>query len=268
MRSMVERRTFRLGVLVLASVALVVWLAVLGPPDPEIWFWVILGLTAAVGVGLLFHLRVARAVLGLAVAACGALAPFEAIGALLDAVPLAGWTPLVVLGVANAVATTTLGVWLCVRAIQALLGRTWPPSLITARMTGATLAVIAADHLWLAAATGAGPSSVGSSMGVSPSGVQLSGFPGWMIGHLALAVIALAMLAGPRRLVARAATLLVGWCVALVGLVVISGIIGFAAIDAPGRIGAMMTLFAAFQPAMFAYGAWWLRDELRRQAAI
>ncbi|HEX3760587.1 MAG TPA: hypothetical protein VHW23_17855 [Kofleriaceae bacterium] len=268
MKSIVERRTFRLGVLMLAFVAISLWLVLLGPVGRDVWPWVILGVIAVVAIGLMVHARIARAVVGLGVAACGAIAPHTLISELCAAAPLDGWTPLAVLAIANAIATTALGVWLCVRAIQALLGRTWAPSLVTARLTGAVLAVAAANHLWLAAAVGArlGLSDAGFSMGLSTHGAQLAGFVGWPLWHLALAAIGLMMLAGPRRLVALAATLLVGWSALLVALVVLTSVVGIVVLDAP-RLGMMLTTYAAFLAAVFAYLAWWLRDEIRRQDA-
>src|SRR5439155_192480 len=109
----------------------------------------------------------------------------------------------------DALATTALGAWLCVRAIQALLGRQWAPSLVTARLVGAALAAVAAYHLQLASAIGALPwgSDLGAiAISASARGAQIAGFPGWPIWHVGLAAISLTMLVAPRRTVARATT--------------------------------------------------------------
>src|SRR3954471_9724389 len=248
MRSIVERRMFRLGVLVLAAAAMNLSLA-MTMPDGELalWLWLISGAACAVGIGLLVHARVARAVAGLVVAVAGAgtLVSLRAtLGLLIDGPVLHGGTLLALLSVANAAATTALSVWFCIRAIQALRGRQWAATLVTARLTGAWLAVIAASHLWSAAAAGVGlglDSAGGIAISISASGTQLAGFPAWPIWHFVLAILALMMLAGPRRLVARAATLLVAWCACLAVLVLI---------DAP-RLGAQMTLFAVLLALIF-----------------
>jgi len=66
------------------------------------------------------------------------------------------------------------------------------------------------------------------------------------------------MLAGTQRRVAGAATLLVGLCVSLAGLLVL---------DTP-LLGGWMTSYAVVMALALAYLAWWLRDEIRRQALI
>lgn len=259
MRSIVERRTFRLGILVLAISAMNLSLA-FTMPDRELalWPWLVSAVTGAVGIGLLVVARVARIVAGLGVALAGVLllvSSSEMPGALIRLARLDDWTPLVAL--TNPVVTTALSLWFCIRAIQVLLGRQWAATLVTARLTGAALAVIAAHHLWFAAAMriGLGLESIGITISVSPGGTQLAGFPGWPIWHVVLAILALLMLAGSPRLIARAATLLVVWCACLPVLVLI---------DAP-QLGMQMVAFAGLLTLAFTYLAWWLRDEVHRR---
>jgi len=261
MRSIVERRTFRLGVLVLAATAMNLSVAMTMPGgELALWLWIINAAAAAVGIGLLVHARVARAVAGLVVAVGGVatvVSLWTTLGAVIDGPGPDGWTLFALLSVANSVVTAALSVWLCVRAIQALLGRQWAASLVTARLTGATLGVIAADHLWFTAAQpelGLGAPG-GLAISVSAGGARLAGFPGWPIWHLALAILALMMLAGRRRMVARATTLLVVLCACLAVLV---------AIAAP-RLGVQIAPFTVLPALVFTYLAWWLRDEVHRQ---
>jgi hypothetical protein len=261
MRSIVERRTFRLGVLVLAFTAMNLSLAMTGPLDHIEWgAWLMIAAAGVTGIGLLVHARVARAIAGVAVAVAGVLTLVSLAGLpgrVTGLAALQDWTPLVLGAVANTVATALLGVWFCIRAIQALLGRPWAATLVTARLTGAALAVIAAHHLWLAAMAevGLGLGSLGGiGISISESGTQLAGFPGWPIWHCGLAIIALMMLAGPRRLVSRAATLLVVWCACLVVLVLI---------DLP-QLMMLLVPFTVLLALILTYLAWWLRDEVRR----
>jgi hypothetical protein len=262
MRSIVERRTFRLGVLVLAFAAVSLSLAMTAPVvDLPWWLWLVNGAAVAAGIGLLVHTRVARAVAGVAVAAAGvfmAISLADVPRMLIRLAELDVWMPVALLAIANAVVTTLLSLWFCIRAIQALLGRQWAATLVTARLTGAALAVIATGHLWFAAAAGVGlglDTAGGVAISLSASGAQAAGFPGWPIWHFVLGILALMMLAGPRRLVARATTLLVVWCACLPALVLI---------DAP-QIGAPIAPFVVLMTLVFTYLAWWLRDEVHRQ---
>ena len=256
--SMVERRMFRIGVVVLAVTALELSLLVTMPPEMGVLARVVGLVPGALGIGLLFRSRVARAVAGLGFALGAVGMPISLVGELLESAPQVGWDRLSALAIADAIATTALGVWLCVRAIQALLGRTWAPSLVTARLVGAALAAVAAYHLQLASAVGAGLglSDAGAiAISATARGAQIAGFPGWPIWHLGLAAIALAMLVAPRRTVRRAATWLLAWFGALFVLATVEMLLLREALLGP---------FIALMLVVPVYLAWWLRDELRR----
>ena len=259
---MIERRTFRLGVVVLAVAAMNLAIAVMMPREAGVLPWLLVGAACAIGIGLLVRARVARALAGLVFLVCAVAMPVSLIGSLAEGLPPDDWNLPVLLSMANAVVTTALGVWLCVRAIQVLLGRPWRASLATARLAGGTLAVVAANHLWFAAAVGPGfglgwfdLGSSSLSISISPRGIELTGFSGWPIWHLVLAVIALAMLVAPRRIVERVATLLVLWFACLVP---------FALIDALRPRDGGFGLFLVLVALVPVYLAWWLRDELHR----
>jgi hypothetical protein len=157
--------------------------------------------------------------------------------------------------VANAIATTLLLVWLCLRAIQVLLGTTWRASVVTARLTGGVLACVTVNHLWLAAQVGVGWQ--GSwSINISPRGTSLLGFPGWPLWHLAVLVTALVLLAGPRRMLGGAARVLLLLFAGMVPLVIVA-----AALTGFFELGLLLLVVGTVL--LPVYLAWWLRAELR-----
>ena len=262
MVSMIERRTSRLGVVVLGFAAMQLALAAPALGHGVGWPWLVGGAACAVGIGLVLRARVARVAAGTVFAVCAAGAPISLLGALADGLPPGGWSALAGLAIGNAVATAALEFWLFVRAIQVLRGTSWRPSLVTARLAGAALTASAAYHLWLAVAvrsvTGIEVSGLGAmSVSLSSHGIELYGFAGWPIWHFVLGPLGLGLVVARRRIVERVATVLVAWLGLLVPL---------AALDAvrqPGGFGLFVVAFAAIP----VYLAWWFRDELRRDAA-
>ena len=226
------------------------------PDHSDALAWLLIGASCALGVGLLARVRAARAVAALGFLACGVIVPLSFVSALLDAWPPA-LDPPVLLSIANAAGITVLGVWLCFRAVQVLLGRSWHPSLLTARLTGAALTAVAANHLWLARVIGADFASTdgaGLSVSISSRGSQFAGFPAWPIWHLGLGALALVLLAAPRRTAARAATALALWFACLAPLAAFHGVRFHDALVGP---------FTTILVLIPAYLAWWLGDELR-----
>jgi hypothetical protein len=265
MMSMSECSIFRIGVVVLACTAMVLLPSLPYAFEVDPLAWVVMGAMGAIGIGLLFRARVARVVAGLGFLAYAVAVPITLARTVIDgglppessSLSLRG---AMLLGIANAVATAALSVWLCVRALQVLRGRALRASLATARVVGATLAVVAANHLWIAVVGGTGLalSELGAlSISVSTQGTQVLGFLGWPIWHLVLLASALAMLVAPRRIVERVATLLVLWLACLIPPAIVSAV--------QFNIGGIGTFFV-IMVAIPVYLAWWLRDELRSSA--
>jgi hypothetical protein len=252
-----RRGMFRLGVVITAMPVLVLLLAARAPIDDiALWWWISLGLFVATGIGLLFGARFARVLGGLFLLACVVLVPVSLLRTLSGA-PMAGASPLWFLAIANAVATTLLLTWMCIRAIQVLLGRR-RASGVTVRLVGGALAVIAANHLWLASLIGFEWTGTWSIQ-ISPEGTQLLGFPFWPLWHVALLVVALAMVAGPRRMLGHAATALMLLFASLVPLVTVVAI-------RTSSIASELTIFGLGMTLIPVYLSWWLRDELRTDA--
>jgi hypothetical protein len=248
-----RRRMFRIGAVITAMCAMVFSIAVTGPLDSGLG-WLALALLGATGIGLLLRARFARVLGGLLFLGCGVLAPLSLIQELNSSSPPGSWELGWFLSVANAIATTLLLVWLCFRAIQVLLGTTWRASLVTARLAGGVLAFIAVNHLWLAAQVGF--AWQGSwSINISPRGTMFLGFPGWPLWHLAALVPALALLAGPRRMLGGAARVLMLLFAGMVPLVIIAAVLtGFF------ELGLLVLLLGTVLTSV--YLSWWLRDEL------
>jgi hypothetical protein len=256
---LVDRRSmFRIGVMITAMSAMVLSVAVGGPVDGGGLWWLtflIVALLSVTGVGLLFGALFARILGGLLFLGGVVFSPISLIQALdLSSTPGSldlGW----LLSVGNAVATMLLLVWLCVRAIQVLLGTTRRTSAVTARLAGGALAVIAANHLWLATQIGFGWQ--GSwAVNISPRGAQFVGFLGWPIWHLAVLLAALVLLVGPRRILGGAAAALMLLFAGMVPLVIIAAArTGFFELQLLPLLAGMVLLPV--------YLLWWLRDELR-----
>lgn len=256
MDELTNQRRKRIGVVITAMTAMALSIAVTMPFDAGalVW-WLALALIGAAGIGLLLHAWFARVLCGLLFVAGGVLVPMSLSDVL--RAPPDGFDVMWMLSVANAIATTLLIVWLCVRGLQVMLKTPRGASVITARIVGGVLAIIAANHLWLAAQIGFFEWSGSWSISISGRGTQLVGFPGWPLWHVALAIAGLLLLAAPRRLLQHAATVLVALFAILVPLIVIA---------------ALRTDLFALEIVVFgmtilpAYLAWWLRDELRRIA--
>ncbi len=247
-----RRNTIRIGVMFIASAAMVLSAAVLMPMDGYRSFaLILLALMGVVGIGLLFRALFARVIAGLLFLVLAVVSPIVLIGDLASI--WNGWEPGWAL--ANAVGTTLLLVWSCFRAILVLMGVPRRESAATARLTGGVLAVIAASHLWIAAEVGLGWHG-GLSYRVSPSGTQLLGFQGWQIWHLLLLVTSLLMLAGPRRTLEHAATGLIVLSAGLVPLLTITTVRDNLLMLEGFTVFAGMTLFPV-------YLSWWLRAGLR-----
>jgi hypothetical protein len=252
-----RRGMFRLGVLTTALAVLVLSLGVTAPVggSPPWWWWLALGAFGATGIGLLVGARFARVLGGLLLLACAVLAPMSLIRSL-GCLSLAGADLMWVLSVANAIAMTLLLTWMCIRGVQVLLGRPRRARVVTARLVGGALAVVAANHLWLASQVGF--EWTGSwSIQISAEGMQLVGFPFWPLWHVALLIVALAMVAGPRRMLGQAATALLLLFAGLVPLVIV-------AVIRTGFFAAELTIFGMML--IPVYLSWWLRDELRADA--
>lgn len=246
------RRQFRLGVLIAAMAGMVGSLALTGPLDAGDWpWWLALGVLAATGIGLMARVRFARVIAGVIMA----LGVIGSTWSLLDSLHFFTLDVTWLWPEANAVATTALMVWSCLRAIAVLRGRA-STSAVTVRLVGATLVCVAANHLWVASLVGM--STDGSwSISISPRGTQLIGFPAWPIWHAATLVPGMLMLAGPRRWFGVAATILVGLLAALIPLDVVAAI-------SLGVFGIDVVIFGIAMVLIPVYLAWWLRDELVR----
>jgi hypothetical protein len=252
-----RRCTFRIGVLFTAVTGMILPAVFTAPIDGAAALPLLLlagfGVT---GVGLLVRARFARVLGGLLFLACAVVAPISLIGELSAGAPLEvdlAW----LLAVANAIATTSLLVWMCIRAIQVLLARSHAASHVTVRVVGCALALIAANHLWLAFQVGLAWN--GSwSIHVAPEGTQLVGFPLWPVWHGALLVVALVMVAGPQRVLGRAATGLLLLFAALPPLVVVAAV-------HTGMLELMLPLLGMML--IPVYLSWWLRDEIGRRDA-
>lgn len=253
----VERRNkSRIGVMFIAMAVMILPIVASSPTGGAGWFGLFLfALLGAAGVGLLFRAPFARVMAGLMFLAVGLLSPFSLLGALERASRWGlgglGWF----LSVANAVGSTLLLVWLCYRAIKVLIGTTHRASVLTARITGGVLAVIAASHLWTANEMSSGWGGAWS-FNISPSGTQLVGFVGWPIWHLLLLVPSLLLLAGPRRTLEHAVTGVLALFAGLVLLVLITA----ARTDIITLDLFTLMLGIALLP---VYLTWWLRDALR-----
>jgi hypothetical protein len=254
MDNLTDRRgMFRIGVMITAATVMVLALAATAPVDGSaVLPWLALGLLGATGIGLLVRARFARVLAGLLLLACAVAAPLSWIQLLAASAPLMSADPAWFLSVANATATTLLLVWICLRGIRVLLGRPRRASAVTVRLVGGTLAVVAAHHLWLVHQLGA--TWTGSwSIHIAPQGTQLVGFPGWPLWHVALLIVALVLVAGPRRVLGRAATGLMLLFVSLVPLVIVAAI----------RTELVALALPIFGITLFpVYLSWWLRDEL------
>jgi hypothetical protein len=248
---------FRLGVVTTAMVVLVLFLAGRGPiEDIALWWWISLGLFGAIGIGLLFGARFARVLGGLFFLAGVVLVPVSLLRTLSGA-PVDDAEPLYLLFIANAVASTLLLTWMCLRALLLLLGRQ-RASGVTARLVGGVLAVVAANHLWLASRVGFEWTG-GWSIQISPEGTQLVGFLLWPLWHVALLVVALVMVAGPRRMLGHATTALMLLFASLVPLVTVVAI-------RTSSFASELTIFGLGMTLIPVYLSWWLRDELRTDA--
>ncbi len=250
---------FRLGVLATALAVLVLSLGVTAPVGyvPPWWWWLALGVFGATGIGLLFAARVARVLAGLLLLAFAVGAPISLLRTLARS-PMEGADLMRWLLVGNAVAMTLLLTWMCIRGIQVLLGRPRGARVVTVRLAGGALAVVAANHLWWAAQVGF-EWTAAWSIQISHQGMQLMGFPFWPLWHVALLAVALAMVAGPRRILGHAATALMLLFAGLVPLVIVAAIRTDLLVVAELTIAGMMLVPV--------YLAWWLRDELRRPRA-
>jgi hypothetical protein len=202
---------------------------------------------AAVGVGLVRCMHVARILAGVVFAVVVVGSPLLLISDFVDV-----GAHLFATEIIDATAATTLAVWLGVRALLVLRGKPSGNGLITARVVGGALLAIAVVHLswWQRDMT------AGVSLWISTDNVEIFGFTAWPIWHGALAVTALALLFAPRVIVAHVAAALVALLAALVALVIVS--------PTRDRMIDVIALAIALPP---AYLAWWLRAELRLTAA-
>jgi hypothetical protein len=252
----VRRGMFRLGVVTTGMAVLVLSLALTAPlGEIPLWWWLALGLLGTTGIGLLLGARFARVLSGLFLLACVVFVPLSLFETLSSS-PVVGADLLWLLAIANAVATTLLMTWMCIRGILMLLGRGRRSSAVTARVVGGVFAVVAANHLWLAYLMGFEWTGYWS-FNISDEGTRLVGFPFWPVWHVALLVVALAMLAGPRRMLGHAATALLLLFAILMPLMIVAAL-------RTGFIAVQLTIFGMML--IPVYLSWWLRDELRTDA--
>ncbi|MEO7731309.1 MAG: hypothetical protein ABIY55_10075 [Kofleriaceae bacterium] len=253
-----RRGTVRIGVILLGASLVMASLALLVPFEGASLLGVLpVCLLALLGLGLVRNTQVARVLTGLLLLACVVLAPISTIRLVAASAAQADLDAAWFLSSANALATTLLTVWLCLRGIQQLLGRAPRTILVTARIVGGVLAVIAVSHLWIAAQVGFAWGD-SWSMRISIDGTSLFGFPGWPLWYLVALVLGLVLLVGPRAVLARAATALLALFVALVPLVLVTTletrIVAFQLVS----LGVML---------LPIYLVWWLREQLRVDAS-
>lgn len=246
-----------MGIVITAMSALILVFALAGPFGGGLWL-LAPGLVFVTGIGLLLDARFARVLAGLLFLAGVVFSPLSLIRSLTGV--LGGWDLLAVASIANAIATTLLITWLCARAVLVLLGKARDANAATVRLVGGALIVIAANHLCAAARLGY--DSLGAwSLRVAPEGTQLIGFPGWPLWHVAMLVVALILLVGPRHLLSKAAAVLTLLVVCLVPLAV-AGAVRSGAFEPP------LLIFLVGVPLILAYVCWWLTDELRSGARL
>ena len=256
------RDMFRIGVVISAVAATAFCMAVSGIRDAGAAgiiavLFVVVGILGAIGAGLMFGARFARVLGGLLFLVGLVGSPIHLIRGLAASGMPESADPSWFLWVANAIATTLLLMWLCLQALRVLSRKvSRRGGVVTARITGGVLAVVAANHLWVA--TQVGMDSHGAwSITISPHGSQLFGFPGWPFWHLALLVVALVLLCAPRTLLHHAATALMLLFGSLLPLVAL-------AVALTGLFMLEMLLVLIVISLVPAYLSWWLRDELRQ----
>jgi hypothetical protein len=222
--------------------------------------WPIVGVVAAIGVGLLADVAAARVAGTVLLVLFAGAAAFGLIRALIDTLPY--WTrePVLFVWLANAVVSSLLLVWLSIRGIQVLLDRPLRATSLTARLAGGALSVVALAHLHTAHAAGQVWGSFDGtwSLSISATGTRLAGFPGWVAWHVALLLVSALLLLLRRRQLRFAATCLTALFLVLAVLVVAMGVMSALA----EHVGAQMAAFAVVLALVPAYLAWWLRDEL------
>ena len=252
MNELTRQRLPRLGVVILAITAMVLSICMLLPLDDVAWFeWLILAVFVATGIGLVARLRFARVIAALGLVA-GIVLGERSQYQLWSELEIE-WDVTTALAVANAIVTTMFGFWLGVRALLVVAGRARATP-ITARLLGAMIVVVAIDHLWLAHLYGFAWRG-GFSISVSARGTQLFGFPGWPLWHVAALLTALVMIAGPRRMLARATSVLMVLVYLLVPLMAI------AQIALEGGPEAPLFVFTILFTLLVAYLAWWVRAD-------
>jgi hypothetical protein len=233
------RQTIRIGGLCFAVAATFACISI-GAIDP-VMVAVIAGVVA-LGVALMFRWRAARwlAALGFAGVIAATLWQVARVAMALD---LADTPPSML---ANALASATLFVWLPLCAIRVLLDRPPPTRLVTPRIAGAVIVVAMATNIALLPAGVSG----GLSLAFSSTGTTVWGFVGWQIVDGVLALAALGLLLGPRRIARHASTIV------LIGAIAIPLI----ALDTGEHVlGSLDVLAIEIVP---IYLAWWLRASL------
>jgi hypothetical protein len=252
MNELTRQRLPRLGVVILAMTAMLLSIGLVLPLDEVAWFeWLILAVFVATGIGLVARQPFARVIAALGLVAgivLGARSQYQLWSEL-----YVDWNVTTVLAVANAIVTTLLGFWLGVRALLVVVGRARSIT-ITARLVGAMIFVVAANHLWLAHLYGIAWRG-GFSINFSGQGTQLFGFPGWPLWHAAALLTALVMVAGPRRMLAPATYVLMVLAYLLVPLMAIALIAIEDGFDLP------LFVFTILVTLLVAYLARWLRAE-------
>ena len=248
-----RRHAFRLGVVFVAGAALLTAFTTIAVADGERspwWLVIAVMLEALTGVGLMFGSRVAGAFAALQLIVAGAGGLFSTISDLAAAGMSAS-----ALTLGNALASTTIIVWLCAIAVVGLLAPQRRTTWLTIRVLGACLAVIAASHVVLATIVGFSAPLGSVSISLQLTGTTVWGFPGWPLWHAALAATSLVMALAPRSLLPRACSVLFALFAILAPLTLIS----LLASGLPGIQAVLMLL--VWSCLLFPlYLLWWLRD--------
>lgn len=246
----------RLGVVFVAGAALLTAFLLVAIADGErklFWLEVAILVEALTGVLMMMGNRVGAAFAALQLLCAGVAGAVSTVGDLSQA---AGAS---VLDVGNAVASTTIFVWLCGIAVLGLFAPQRRTAWVTIRVIGACLAVVAASHLYLATAVGlstALAAPLGAiSINFNLAGTTVWGFPGWPLWHGALAVTALTMTFAPRAMLRRTCSVLFVLFALLAPLTLVSllaqGIHG----------GATVVQLLVWSCLVFPlYLIWWLTD--------
>lgn len=220
---------------------------------------ILLLIVGATGGGLVLGLRAARVAAGVLLFVCVAAMPLGLVGALARSEGAAALDGRTLFAMANALATTALGTWICFRGLQVVRGKRLRAAVFTSRVTGVALAAIAAHHLYDASRLGASAWGLASTSSfafrISVEGTALYGFPGWPLWHLAALLTAAVLIAAPRARLVKAAGVLAGLFACVLPLSL--GALVHLSAEELAVLAPVLALLLL--PILLA---WWLREEL------